>query len=166
MKSHWPLLKETLFLRTFSWRKIPLIALVNPTVLEFSNERVVIKIPLNVLTRNHQGAMYFGALAIGADCASAYLAVRQIMQRHLPLHFVFKDMQGQFLKRAESDVHFTCTDGALLLAAVERALISGERENIPLRIIATTPSKTGAEPVAEFQLTLSLRRKLKSSYGK
>jgi hypothetical protein len=36
---------------------------------------------------------------------------------------------------------------------------SGERENMPVHITATVPSKLGEEPIAKFVLTLSLKRK-------
>ena len=38
------------------------------------------------------------------------------------ISFVFKDIRGEFLKRAEDDVHFACEDGPLIQEMVARAL--------------------------------------------
>jgi hypothetical protein len=72
---------------------------------------------------------------------------------------VFKDFHAEFLKRAEGDVHFTCTQGAEIRALVARTIASGERESLPVQVIATVPKKLGDEPVAKFVLTLSLKKK-------
>ena len=54
---------------------------------------------------------------------------------------------------------FTCEDGEAIGALVSRAIGSGEREELPVRIVATVPDKLGEEPVADFTLTLSLKRR-------
>ncbi|HEY8887948.1 MAG TPA: DUF4442 domain-containing protein, partial [Gallionella sp.] len=59
----------TLGLRLFGFAKIPMMLYVRPSVMEISNERVVVRIPLTRRTRNHLGSMYFGALSVGADCS-------------------------------------------------------------------------------------------------
>jgi hypothetical protein len=58
-------------------------------------------------------------------------------ERLVPL---FKDFDAKFLKRAEGDTHFTCNDGDKVRAAVDEAIATGERVNIPLKIVATVPS--------------------------
>ena len=68
-------LKHTIYLRYFGLTKIPLLFYARPSVIVKTDHRVVIKIPLNRRTRNHQGSMYFAALAMGADCAVGLLAV-------------------------------------------------------------------------------------------
>ena len=69
------------------------------------------------------------------------------------------DVQARFWKRAEADVHFSCEDGEAVEGLVRRAIASGEREELPVRIVATVPEKMGSEAVAEFVLTLSLKRR-------
>lgn len=85
--------------------------------------------------------------------------MQRIHQSKAPVNFVFKDFQANFLKRAEGDVIFTCEDGARLNELVERAIESGQREEAAVRVVATVPDKCGDEPVAEFSLTISLKRK-------
>ena len=72
---------------------------------------------------------------------------------------IFKDVSARFHKRAEADVLFACEDGEAVGDLVRRAIESGEREELPVRIVATVPEKLGSEPIAEFVLTLSLKRR-------
>ncbi len=151
--------RATLFIRAFGMLKVPLIWYVRPRVLELNAQRVVVKIPLRWLTKNHLNSMYFGALAIGADVAGGMLAIMMLRQLKVDVSFVFADIKGEFLKRPEADVHFTCNDGPGIRDLVYRTIQSEDRQSMPVNIVATCPSKLGEEPVARFVLTLSLKRK-------
>jgi len=157
LKAVSPSLKETVLLRTFGFLKIPVLFFVSPSVVEMTESRCVIKISLNRRTKNHLGSMYFAVLAAGADCAGGLIAMRLIHQEGD--HLIFKNFHAEFLKRAEGDVHFVCEEGAEIRSLVQKATISGEREEMPVHIIATVPSQLGSEAVAKFILTLSLKKK-------
>jgi len=104
--------------------------------------------------------MYFGALAIGADCAGGLLAMNQIKRSGGQVSLVFKSFQASFLKRPESDVYFICEEGTAIRDQVRRALESEERITGPMSIQAVVKLPDGSfESVAEFILELSLKRK-------
>jgi acyl-coenzyme A thioesterase PaaI-like protein len=152
-------LKQTAYIRIFGLLKIPLIAFLRPTVVELSDQRCVIRFPLRRRAQNHLKSMYFGALCIGADCAGGAIAMQRIHQSGEPVQFVFKDFQANFRKRADGDVLFTFEEGDKLNALVQRASTSGRREEDTVHVVATVPDKYGDEPVADFTLTISLKRK-------
>jgi acyl-coenzyme A thioesterase PaaI-like protein len=152
-------LTETMRLRLWTLTKIPLLFFLRPRVLELSSERCVIRIPLRRRSRNHLGSMYFGALCAGADLAGALMAMRRIDASGSRVSLIFKDVSAQFHKRAEGDVQFACEDGAAIGDLVRRAVESGQREELPVSIVATVPEKLGDEPVASFVLTLSIKRR-------
>jgi hypothetical protein len=156
-----PLQIQNLTLTLFGLFKIPLIYFIKARVVEFNDERVVLKVPLIRHTQNHMKAMYFGALAIGADLTGGVIAIDLIYRKSLPLQFVFKDMQVDFLKRAEEDTIFVCDQVAKVRVAVDEAMRTGERVNVPFDVVALNPVKCGKEPVAKFRLTLSLKVKSK-----
>ncbi len=152
--------KQTFGMRLFGWLKIPLLASVRPSVIELGETRCVIRVPLRRWTKNHLGSMYFGALAIGADCAGGLLAMDQIKRSGNKVSLVFKAFQATFLKRPESDVYFICEEGEAIRDQVRRAMASEERITEPMRIQAAVKLSDGTfEPVAEFTLELSLKRK-------
>ena len=149
---------QTMYLRYFGWRKIPLLFYVRPVVIAKDHTRVVIKIPLCRKTRNHQGSMYFAALAIGADCSVGLLAVELINQQQKNISFIFRDFNAEFLRRANGDVYFSCGQGREIRELVQMAAAGTERVEMSLNAIATVPAESD-EPVARFRLTLSLKRK-------
>jgi acyl-coenzyme A thioesterase PaaI-like protein len=152
------LLRETLFVRLFSLR-VPVLLFLGPRIQALDDDRCEITIPLRWRSRNHVGSMYFGALCAGADLAGGLAAAMRIRDHHPRVGLIFADVRGEFLKRADGDVRFTCSDGRRIAAAVASADASGERVTLPVEIVATVPSKYGDEPVAKFTLGLSLKRR-------
>ena len=152
--------KETLGVRLWALRNVFLLYFVKPSIVDVSDARCEIRIPLNWRTRRRDiGAMYLGTLCMGADVASGLVAFHLMRTRKLRVSFIFKDLRAEFLKRAEDDVHFACEEGANVVALVDRAMASGEREETTVNVIATVPKKLGGEPVARFAMTLSVKRR-------
>jgi acyl-coenzyme A thioesterase PaaI-like protein len=137
--------------------QIRMIGFVGAKLVSYDENETVVKIPLSRRTRNHLGSMYFGALATGADVTGAWIAFDYLAKTKAPVSIVFKDINANFLKRADGDVYFTCTDGPEVTQAFKDTIKDGERKNIKLKVIATVPSKYQNEPVAEFNMTLSMR---------
>ncbi|HEY3055602.1 MAG TPA: DUF4442 domain-containing protein [Thermoanaerobaculia bacterium] len=151
---------NTRAVRLWAFRNVFLLWFIKPSILEINERRCVVKIPLNWRTRrNDIHAMYLGVLCMGADVAAGLIAFDQMQKRKLNLSFVFKTVRAEFLKRAEGDVLFTNEDGFLIQDLIGRTLASGEREDAVVHVIATVPSKLGDEPVAKFEMTLSLKKR-------
>jgi acyl-coenzyme A thioesterase PaaI-like protein len=149
--------RATALLRAFGIMSVPLLASIRPTVTEISDELVQLRVPLNRWTRNHLKSMYFGTIAMGADCVVGLLAVHHIRKRKAKVQLSFKDFQANFLKRPESDVLFVCTEGAMISQFVDDVITSGERRNLSVPAYAVL-AKNPAERVCEFTLTLSLKK--------
>lgn len=143
----------------FGLFQVRMIWWLRPRVLQIDERRVEVRIPLSARSRNHLGSMYIGALWTGADVAGALLAASLIIEKGLPLSFVFASSNARFFKRPEADVHFVSEDGPRITSLIERAMASDERHSEVLRVVALVPEKLGQEPVAEFELTLSVKRR-------
>ncbi len=156
---NWTNVKATLSIRLFALAKIPLIALVRPTIVQADSEVCIIRIPLSWIVKNHLRTMYFGALCVGADMAGGLIVMNMIRARRSRVAFLFKDFHAEFLKRAEGATVFTCLDGKKLANLLERAEASGEREEDTVEVIATVPDKLQDEPVAVFTLTISMKKR-------
>jgi hypothetical protein len=103
--------------------------------------------------------MYLGTLCMGADVAAGLIAFQAVAERKERINFIFKDMKANFLKRAEGEVWFTNDDGPMIQDLIRRALASGERQEATVHVTATVPTKLGTEPVAVFELTLSVKKR-------
>ena len=104
-------LKNQLFVSAWSLKNVPLIFWCRPRIKELSARSTKIVIPLNRRTKNHLNSMYFGVLAVGADCAGGLTAMKIIKESGKNVSFAFKDFQANFIKRADSDTVFECLDG-------------------------------------------------------
>ncbi|MGA7614218.1 MAG: PaaI family thioesterase [Thermoanaerobaculia bacterium] len=155
--------RQTFFVRSWAFWKVPLIWYTRPSVLKLDDERCLIRIPFRRRNRNHLGSMYFGVLCVGADVAGGLIAMHRIRKSGERVSLVFKDFKANFLKRPEGDVVFTCEDGVRIGELLDRVVRSGEREHDTVRVTATVPELSGSEPVAEFELTLSLKRRASST---
>ena len=151
-------IQNTVFVRLFGLTKVALIFFVSPSVIQLDDEKCIVKIPLNRRTKNHLNSMYFGVLATGADLAGGLVAMKEITNSKRKVALSFKDFHAEFLKRAEGDVHFICTQIPEIKSFVAEVIKSGERMNFPVYIEAIVPS-IGPEVVAKFILTLSLKLK-------
>ena len=150
---------ENAFLQMFGLTKVPTLFFLQPRIMELSAKNCVIKIPLTWRSKNHLNSMYFGALAAGADCAGGFMAMNLIMQQKLPMNMVFKDFKAEFLRRAEGDVYFVCEDGEGVQKLVDIAMETGERQNMTVTATAYVPQDRPQEPVARFELTLSVKKR-------
>lgn len=150
-------LKSTLFLRIFSFFKIPLLGWVRPRIIEVNDKETRLLIPLSHRTKNHLGVMYFGSLAMGAEAAVAVQAVMQIRKSKKKVDFLFKDFHADFLKRAEGDVHFISNQGDEVRALIDEAILKKERLSKTFRSFAIVPSINPDEIIGEFKVTLSVK---------
>lgn len=156
-------LKITLFVHLYGLLKIPLVLFVSPRIVEATNKRFVVKIPLGYRTKNHLNSMYFGAMGIGAELSVAAAAVVAITESKQKIDFVFKDFSAQYVKRADGDVHFICEEVEVVQALIEESKVNANRIERKMKGYAIVPKVSTTEPVMTYELTLSVRnRSLKS----
>ena len=151
---------NTLAVRLWSLQNVFMLFLASPKIVEVNERRCVVRVPLNWRTRRRDiHAMYLGVLCMGADVAAGLIAFDLVRKQKTRVSLIFKDIRGEFLKRAEGDVLFTNEDGPVIVELLRKTMESGEREEATVHVTATVPDKLGDEPVARFELTLSLKRR-------
>lgn len=148
---------STLKLGFFAITKIPLIFFLGPKIIKLNDEVSEAVIPLTYRSRNHLRSQYFGALAVGADLCIGLIATHHIKKSRKKISLVFKDFTANFKKLAKADVHFHCQEGRKIEALVNKALVTGSRQNATIHGFATTPKVSGDEIIMDFTLTLSLK---------
>lgn len=154
-------LRNTLFLRLSSLIQAPLVAFLGVTVEEMNDQRCLVKIPLRFRSKNPMGSMFLPALTSGADVAgslAAYHVVRSLGKQGA-VSILFTEMNAKFLKKASAHTYFLCEEVGAVRAAVEKTLATGEGVQIPLKVIAYLKERGPEQPVAQFQMTLSVKRR-------
>jgi acyl-coenzyme A thioesterase PaaI-like protein len=139
-----------------------MIAWVRPAIVALDDAHCETRMPLRRRTKNHLGSLYFGVMATGADVTCGLLAMHHIRKSGQKLQLSFKDFTIDFKKRVECDARLTCHEGERIAAQVEHAASTGDRVNVPCKVLFYAPAKLGDEVVAEATLTLSLRRPVRT----
>ena len=67
--------KHNLFLWFFGLTKVRMILFCRPKIVDITDEKVVLYIPLNRQTRNHIKSMYIGTMTVGADLVTGLTAM-------------------------------------------------------------------------------------------
>lgn len=148
-----------MFIRVWGFLKVPMIAWLRPNIIDMSDERVEVALPLTRRSRNHLNSMYFGALAAGADIAAGITAIAEIEKSEEKISFVFSSMKADFLKRAEGKTHFVCEEPKKVADLVNACKKSKVREYGTVKVTAYCPKKLGDEPVATFEMGMSVKVK-------
>lgn len=136
--------------------KIPMIAYVKPKILALDEEQIKVRIKLRRRTKNHLSSMYFGSLAIGADVAAGLHAFYFAELAGEKISFAFKSVNGEFLKRATTDVVFISKDGLVVKETFKEAMETKERIN---RKVNVEVMDANQEIVAKFVLEISVKVK-------
>lgn len=143
-------------LRLMGIFKIPMIGYVKPRLIQMTDHDVVVRIKLRRRTRNHLKSMYFGALAVGADVTAGLHAFYFCDELNVRPSFAFKGMKAEFIKRAETDVEFSCTEGQIIREQVLKAIQTNERQNHWVKV---TAKNLNGEIVALFEMEISVKIK-------
>lgn len=136
--------------------KIPMLWFVRPKVESIDENECVVRIKLRRRTKNHVRSMYFGAMAVGADLSAGLHTFYFAGKDQNRMHFVFKSMDCEFLKRAESDVRFISREGDKIAEAVRNAKETGERQNQEVSVDGVNDEN---EVVASFKMVVSVKFK-------
>lgn len=134
--------------------KIPMIYFVRPKLVSCNEEVMHIRIPINRRTKNHLKSMYFGALNIGADLAAGLFVYYHGERMGRKVSLSFKSSKGNYLKRPESDVDFTCKEGMFIQEKLEEAYLTNSRINFILPVEARNSQ---GDLVAMFEMEVSIR---------
>jgi len=147
------------YLLIFGLNKIPLIFYVRPKIVELDDNRILLKIPLRRRNRNHLKSMYIGAMVVGADIASGFLAFIKTKESERKISLIFKNMKADFVKRPMNTTYFECKNGKLIDEMINESSLTGERVNKNSEINVFTDYYGEKELVAVFELELSIKVK-------
>lgn len=123
-------------------------------VLQFDPGFCAITVPCKWFTRNPFRSTYFACLAMAAEMSTGLLALSNIYGRQPSVSMLVTKLEANYFKKATARTTFTCSDGALIRAAVEKAIATGEGQTIRARSAGANPA---GEPIAEFFVTWSFK---------
>lgn len=157
LKQRISLRKANRLLTLTGFFKILMIGIVRPRVVQLTPDICEIRVPLNLMTRNHFKSMYMGALTIGAELAAGFMAYYFGNISGVHVAPIFKSMKSDFYRRPNGNVVFVCRDGATILDMLGECELSGERVTRNVVVSAFLENELDKDPVANFSFELSLK---------
>lgn len=151
-------MKQPFRFRLFLLKKLPAAFFAGLRMQEMSLTRCVITVPFKWFTKNPFRSTYFACLAMAAEMSTGALALATIIGRKPAVSMLVVNMEANYYKKATGKTIFSCEEGAVLTAAVEKAIASGEAEKIKVQ---STGRNEKGEMVAEFFITWSFKTKNK-----
>lgn len=149
-------------LRLIGLFKIRMIGYARPIIIELTDSRVVIRLKLNRRNKNHYNTMYLGALAIGADLASGFLAFYLAHVNKIKTSLLFKSYKSEFLRRPDGDVYFVAATDDRIQQMIRAAVSKSERVTETIPVEAYVNYTTEPILVAKFELELSIKKSKES----
>lgn len=97
---------------------------------------------------------------MGAELSTALRLLQRLKNENLPLNFIFKDANFEFLKRAEGNVIFRVDEVEKVDALIEEALKTGERaeRKIAGKAFLDTDPNTS---IMTYAITLTVKKSRK-----
>jgi len=136
---------------------MPMMRYVRPKLVEYTPERMVVRIDVSRRSKNGFNSLFLGAFAAGGDCVAGAFPMKFMYEtghRTIPL---VKSASSEYYKRVSTYALFTCTQGKELYEVCNEVVASGERRDITVHVIVTAPAEFGDEPVARISQVMSIK---------
>ena len=142
--------------RSLMFFQIPLIWFSGIKVNQFDRKSCKIKLPFTRRTQNPFRSVYFAAQCMAAELSTGLILMAETMETGKKCSMLVTDMKASFLKKADSDVYFTCTPDEVILNAIQLAL----EKNEPVKMNLKSEGKMqDGTVVANFEFEWSLKFK-------
>ena len=142
--------------KLFLLARLPSAFFAGLRIRDAEPNRCAVSIPYKWWTKNPFRSTYFACLSMAAEMSTGVLAMAHIQGRKPPVSMLVTGLEASFFKKATGRTVFVCTDGAVIKAAIERAVSTGEATTIRACSIGTSGS---GEVIAEFFITWSFKTK-------
>ena len=150
------LISNPIFFRFFLFQKLPAAFFAGLRIAHFDPTTCTVKIKYSWFSKNPFKSIYFAVEAMAAEMCSGMLAFGQVYKRNPKISMLVVKMEVNFIKKATGTILFTCEDGAMIQAAINESIETGEGKTI----VCMSKGKSSAdETVAEFLITWSFKAK-------
>lgn len=151
-------LSKPLNFRLYTLTQVPLGFIAGMRIDALSEEECRASLPARWVNKNPFRSLYFAAQSMAAELSTAALAMLAIQGYRPSVAFIITNLRATFVKKATAKVTFTCTDGAKVLEAVQKAIQTGEAVAVEMETIGREPDGT---EVSRFYFTWSFKQRSK-----
>jgi hypothetical protein len=140
----------------FLLKNLPMAFWAGLRVKQLTTNEAVIGVKYRYLNKNPFRSIYFAVLSMAAELSTGILAFAHIADKQANVSMLVVGLNAQFLKKATGAIHFKCTNGDDIAAAIQQTINTGEGVSIICRSVGVNEHH---EIVANFEFNWSFKRK-------
>ncbi len=125
-------------------------------LVSLTPEEAKVSVSQRWFNKNPFQSIYVAILSMPSEVSTGILCMGALYKRNPPLSMLVISNEGFYHKKATGTIVFTCSAGAAINEAVERAIQTGEATTIKCHTVGTNEK---GEVVAEFYYTWSFKTK-------
>lgn len=144
--------------RLFLLGKLPSAFFAGLRLHAFNETTAVVKVRYSWFSQNPFRSMYFAVQFMAAEMSTGLLCYGFIYDRKPAVSMLVLKVEGNFTRKATGTIHFTCTEGETIAATIDKAIATGEAQELTCRSVGI--NETGEE-VGEYFVTWSFKAKQK-----
>jgi acyl-coenzyme A thioesterase PaaI-like protein len=159
IKKYIKQLSNPILQRLFLFAKLPSASFMGIRVKSVSPHQAKVTVPYKWRSQNPFKSTYFAAQAAAAEMSTGVLAMLALQGRG-KISMLITNMEATYGKKAVSTATFTCLEGQKVIDTVQKAIETGEAQDVTLLTIGTQIDKNGQEvEVSRFLFTWSFKVK-------
>ena len=150
------LMKHPVKFRMFLFFKLPAAFFSGVRIKEINESKCTAVIPYKWFSQNPFRSTYFACLAMAAEMTTGSLGMMHLYKRKPAVSMLVVKLEAVYFKKATGPTFFTCRDGGLLKAAIEKAIATNEPQSFTA---ASEGVNHQGEKIADFFVTWSFKAK-------
>jgi hypothetical protein len=140
--------------RLFLLAKMPIAWIAGLRLVDVDSQQCRASMPYWWLSQNPFRSTYFATQAMAAELSTGALAMLAIEGAKPSLSMLVTGMEARYGKKATAKATFTCSEGHLIHQAVQKAIASGEGQEVTVETVGRMAD--GSE-VSRFRFTWSFK---------
>lgn len=134
------MLNNLLLFELFLMGRLPMGFLAGLKVKHIDHEKCQITVPYRWLNQNPFRSTYFAVLSMAAEMSTGMFGMMMTIESKPSVSMLVTKVDSQYFKKATGITTFTCTDGKLINEAIERAITTGEGQDVTTTTVGTSAS--------------------------
>ncbi|WGK94566.1 MULTISPECIES: DUF4442 domain-containing protein [Flavobacterium] len=143
-------------LNRFLLFKLPSAYFCGVRVQTIDANQCVVSVKHRWINQNPFQSMYFAVQAMGAELSTGALVMYHIQKSGRKISMLVANNKSNFTKKATGRITFTCNDGHLIEAAIQKTIATGEGQTFWMKSIGM--NEQGVQ-VSEMDFEWSIRVK-------
>lgn len=119
-------------LNKFLLLKLPSAYFSGVRVQSFSDNEAVATVKHRWINQNPFKSLYWATQGMASELATGILVMKKIRESGKKISMLVREQKGEFTKKATGRINFSCNDGHLIDAAIQKSIETGEGQTVTL----------------------------------